>query len=242
MEPRHILVVDDDRDFAESIADLLQYRGHSVDTAFSGEDAVEKFRSRNFDMALIDVKMPGIDGVESLAAIRKLKPSARVVMMTGYAVPDLLNRAMEYGAWGVMHKPLEVDEVLELIGRIRTTGAVLVVDDDADFVASLKDTLFQEGFNVASAYDGQSALDIIRSNPPDVLLLDLRMPAMNGLETFLALHSEGLSVPTVVVTGYAQEESESIDRMKSMSVRGVLSKPVEPRQLIELLDTLRLEA
>ena len=79
MKNINVLIVDDDRDFAESLAMVLDGRGYQVDTVHSGEGAIRKFREKDFDIAFIDVKLPGKNGVESFMEIRKIKPEARVV-------------------------------------------------------------------------------------------------------------------------------------------------------------------
>ncbi|MFZ1090736.1 MAG: response regulator, partial [Xanthobacteraceae bacterium] len=85
-----ILVVDDDKDHAESIADLLNWSGYGVEAAHSGEDALELFARRPFDLTILDVKLPGINGVETFFRLRKTKPGAQVIMMTGLNLEQLI--------------------------------------------------------------------------------------------------------------------------------------------------------
>jgi DNA-binding NtrC family response regulator len=81
-DSRKLLIVDDDYDMAESIADLVEIRGYEADLASSGAEAIAKFQERDYDVAFMDVRMPGMNGVECLLEILKLKPDAKVVMMT----------------------------------------------------------------------------------------------------------------------------------------------------------------
>ena len=137
MNALRVFIVDDDQDFAESLALLLEGRGHQVELAFSGEEAIEKFGKQDFDITFMDVKLPGKSGTESFLEMRKFKPSARVIMMTGYSVEQLLEQAVEHGALGVLNKPIDVQHMLHMLERIKPDG-ILVVDDDADFVASIE--------------------------------------------------------------------------------------------------------
>jgi DNA-binding NtrC family response regulator len=114
-----VFIVDDDRDFAESLAILLEDEGHEVVVAFSSEAAIEKFREQDFDIAFMDVTLPGMNGVESLLEIRKFKPAARVVMMSGYTAEQLLEQAITSGALGVLRKPLDLEEVLRLLDDVK---------------------------------------------------------------------------------------------------------------------------
>jgi CheY-like chemotaxis protein len=200
-----VFVVDDDQDFAESLALLVEGRDCEVELAFSGEEAIEKFREQDFDITFMDVRLPGKDGVESFLEIRKFKPLARVVMMTGYSVEQLLEQAVEHGAWGVLDKPIDVHRVLEMIDNIKPD---------------------------------QEAIERIRANGIDILILDLRMPILSGLETYLELKRTGHAIPTLIVTAYADEEAESIDKLRSLSVSGILRKPFDPRELLEAVERL----
>lgn len=237
MRPLRVFVVDDDRDFAESLALLVEGRDCEVELAFSGEEAIEKFREQDFDITFMDVRLPGKDGVESFLEIRKLKPSARVVMMTGYSVEQLLEQAVEHGAWGVLDKPIDVHRVLEMIENIKPDG-ILIVDDDADFVESIRDLLADNSYMVCVARNGQEAIERIRANGIDILILDLRMPILSGLETYLELKRTGHAIPTLIVTAYADEEAESIEKLRSLSVSGILRKPFDPRELLEAVERL----
>lgn len=114
-----IFVVDDDRDFAESLADIFELHGHTCELAFNGEEAVEKCKEKDFDIAFMDVKLPGKNGVESFLEIRKTRPHAKIVMMTGYSMEKLLDQALDNGAWGILHKPLDVEKALHMIAQIR---------------------------------------------------------------------------------------------------------------------------
>jgi two-component system, NtrC family, response regulator HydG len=115
---RVIFIVDDDRDHAESIADILAMQGHEVEMAHTGEDAVRRFAERQFDITLMDVKLPGMNGVEAFFALRQYRADAAVIMMTGFSLEQLLAQAMLSGADGVLHKPFAVPDLLEAIGRI----------------------------------------------------------------------------------------------------------------------------
>jgi CheY-like chemotaxis protein len=118
MNRLRILVVDDDSDFASSLGCVFQARGHEVVLAFGGSEAIEKSRDSDFDITFMDLKMPKKDGLESLREIREFKPAAQVVMMSGYASDPLLQRAVEHGALGVLNKPFNLNDALEMVRRI----------------------------------------------------------------------------------------------------------------------------
>jgi two-component system response regulator HydG len=117
-----ILIVDDDRDHAESIADVLATRQCEVDLAFSGEDGVAKFRETPFEIVFMDVKLPGIDGVEAFFQCRKIRPQAKIMLMTGYSLEQLVARALGDGALGVLRKPFAMDEILDMLQGTTTSA------------------------------------------------------------------------------------------------------------------------
>jgi two-component system response regulator HydG len=237
MNALRVFIVDDDQDFAESLALLLEGRGHQVELAFSGEEAVEKFRKQDFDITFMDVRLPGKNGTESFLEIRKFKPSARVIMMTGYSVEQLLEQAVEHGALGVLNKPIDVQHMLKMLERIKPDG-ILVVDDDVDFVASIANLLVDEGYTVCVATNGQEAIERICSNGIDILILDLHLPILSGLETYLELKRIGRTVPTLIVTAYFDDYTDDVSRLQSLSVSGILRKPFDPRDLLDAIDHL----
>lgn len=112
-----ILVVDDDMDNANSLAELFDLEGHRATVVHSGEDAIAAFAQATFDVAFMDVMMPGKNGVESFIEIKQAHPDAQVYFMTGYSADDLLKKAMENGALGVFSKPVDLPSVLKTIEK-----------------------------------------------------------------------------------------------------------------------------
>jgi two-component system response regulator HydG len=235
MKSLKIFIVDDDQDFAKSLAEFLKDEGHQVDLAFNGESAIQKYQENEFDITFMDVKLPGMNGVESFFQIRKINPHARVVMMTAFSVEQLLNQAIEKGALGVLRKPFGIPRLMSLLEDIQPDGVILIVDDDHDFIDGLKDWLIDHGYRVVVAYTGQEAVDLVLNNGIDILVLDLKLPVLSGLEVYLTLKKQGCTLPTIIVTGYEKEEAATIDKLHSMSIAGCLIKPFKPEDLLEII-------
>jgi len=115
-----VLVVEDDRDFAESLVIALAMRNCQVDIAHTGEEAIRRFRDGSYDIAFMDVKLPGKNGVQVLAEIIGFAPQARIVLMTGFSESALLEQARQKGAMDVLRKPFRMRELLEYIDRLRS--------------------------------------------------------------------------------------------------------------------------
>ena len=103
----HILIVDDDKMMAKTVRDILRFKGHEVETAHSGPEALEKARRQDYDCVLSDVKMPGIDGVELYRAIKVRQPYLPVVLMTAYAHNELVREGLEEGVIAVLLERFE---------------------------------------------------------------------------------------------------------------------------------------
>lgn len=115
---KKILVIDDDQSILSIFEYILNEAGYETVTAVDGYNAIEKVKNNKFDLVFTDVKMPGLSGIDTYKEIRKLDPKLLVVMMTGYSVDELLKEAFELGAYGVIYKPFDMEEVLSIIEKI----------------------------------------------------------------------------------------------------------------------------
>ena len=107
-----MLLVDDEDDFRITLANRLKLRKIDITDAASGSEAIELVKQKPFDVAVIDVKMPGIDGIETLAEIKKIDPSIEVIMLTGHASIESGMESMKIGAYDYVMKPCDIDELL----------------------------------------------------------------------------------------------------------------------------------
>ena len=236
MRPASVMIVDDDVDLAESLAEMLQLQGHAVQVASNGQEAVERHRQGDFDITFMDVRMPIMNGVDSFFAIRALRPNAKVVLMTGYE-ESIVAKALAAGALGLLTKPFKIEELLDLLDDA-ARPIVLVADDDPDFAASLGELLTMHGYEATVAATGAEAVARVRSGPVGVLILDLRLPIMNGLEVYEELRRRGNPPPTIIVTGHPADAQDSLVALRAMTVSDCLEKPVDPAILISKIQRL----
>jgi DNA-binding NtrC family response regulator len=113
-----ILIVDDDAGMLETLADIMTARRYDVSTAESGETAVAFVRRREPDVVLMDIKMPGLSGVQALRAMKQIAPDITVIMMTAFTHDELVAEARRATAVAIVAKPLDLDHVLDLIDRV----------------------------------------------------------------------------------------------------------------------------
>ena len=117
-----VLVVDDDAGMVETLADILEARRYRVGTAESGASAVQMLRDNRYDVVLMDIQMPGLNGVDALKVMRAMAPDVSVIMMTAFTRHELVEEARQATALAVLGKPLDIERVLRLIeGAVRRT-------------------------------------------------------------------------------------------------------------------------
>lgn len=132
-----VLVVDDNEDLLETFAMILKRHGFFVETAESGLAAVNKYKKRRFDVTLMDIVMPGIDGVEASRRIKEIYPEAAIILMTGYSNETLLKAARNEGARQIVHKPVKIDRLIQLITDVAGVEPILLVNDEVDTYENL---------------------------------------------------------------------------------------------------------
>lgn len=234
MDTLNILVVDDDRDFAEALTDVLEAENHRVDLCHTGEDAVHLFELKNYDLSFMDVKLPHKNGVESFLEIRSRKPDARVVMMTGYSMEQLLQRALDNGAWAVMQKPLDMLQVLEIVEAIPAAPLVVIVDEEPGFIAALTAALGAEGLRAIVAEGDADAVRLVRDESTDLVILDLHAPTEGLVSLFESLRAQGLESAAIIITGAAPDTDSTLASLCRGTRVELLMKPCEPTAVARL--------
>jgi len=112
-----LLLVDDEEQFVNQLADRLRLREYDVTTVFNGEKAIDKIKQYLFDVVILDVSMPGINGIETLSEIKKIKPLTEVIMLTGHATVESAIEGMKLGAFDYLMKPCETEDLLSKIEK-----------------------------------------------------------------------------------------------------------------------------
>ena len=112
-----VLLVDDEKDFVESLAERLELRNFNVTTALSGIDAINLVKDNDYDVIVLDVKMPGKDGIETLKEIKNIKQLPQVIMLTGHATVETAIQGMKVGAFDYIMKPTVTEDLIELIKK-----------------------------------------------------------------------------------------------------------------------------
>ncbi len=233
-----ILLVDDNEAFLDSTKDVLEDQGYKIVTAKSGEEAVRVFGAHTFDVILMDIKMPGMNGVESFIEMKRLRPGIKVIMVTAYGVEEMIRQALAEGALAVLHKPLDMTLFFRSVDEARKGGRgglILVAEDDEALCDTLLDILGEAGYQAFAAHNGKEAVEMAEANPFDVLLLDMKLPFLNGLEVYRRIKPLQPNIVAIIITGYAQEMADLIQQTLNETAHACLTKPLDMTQLLGLL-------
>jgi signal transduction histidine kinase/CheY-like chemotaxis protein len=230
-----VLVIDDDPTARDLMATYLTDEGFAVETAASGVDGLRRARKLRPAAIILDILMPDIDGWTVLAAL-KGEPELADIPVVIVTIVDEQRSGIALGASDYLTKPIDRERLLAILSRLRAAGppgSVLVVEDDEDQRQLVRALLGARGWRVREAVNGRLALDAVAAKLPDVILLDLMMPEMDGFELVAALQAKAAwrEIPVVVVT--ALDLTAEDRRRLSGGVEQILSKHAFP--LAELM-------
>jgi len=213
-----VLMVDDERDFLQAVEPGLARRGFDVTLAESGRRALQLAAEGAFDVAVLDVKMPGIDGVETFRELQKRHPDLPVILLTGQGDVTQAYETTREGVFEYLTKPCDVEKLAHSIraAASRDRGGtevvpapeevirLLLVDDDLEFVRSATRALERRGMEVTEALDGAQALEKVSEGSFDVALVDVIMPGMDGLTLLERLKEADPFMEVIMLTGNPQ--------------------------------------
>jgi two-component system, NtrC family, response regulator HydG len=233
-----ILVVDDEVDTCRNLSDILTDLGYRVDIAHDGLTALEMVRQQPYDVALLDLKMPGMDGLTLYREIKKISADTVAIMVTAYAGGDTTSQALAAGAWQVLAKPVDFSKLLGLVDEALGQPLVMVVDDDHDLCASLWDLLRDRGYRVCLAHDETQAVERLKDREFRVVLIDMKLPAGDGTSVFRIVRMNNPQSRTVIITGHRSETDQLVKQVMDEGADAVCYKPFDVSRLLTTLQHL----
>ena len=213
-------------------------------TASDGREALDVFKQEQPGLVITDIAMPEINGIDLLRRIKKLSPQTEVIIVTGHGDYDTAIQVLRENALDYIKKPLDLENLLVALDRyLEKSGAlkkefsrptVLLLDDDEDARNSMARYLRKEGYDVLIGADGEEGLNIFREQRIDVVVTDIMMPKMGGLELLEEINKTPGDTAVILVTGVGNEEMV-INAMRE-GADNFLRKPVDIEHLLVTVD------
>jgi DNA-binding NtrC family response regulator len=234
---RRVLVVDDDHDMVSTLCDILELKGWTTDRAYSGEDALDRARDDPPDVVVMDIKMGGMNGVETLRCLRRTYPRLKVVLMTAYSAAELVKEAQDSGAVDVLAKPVDPDRLISVLrSHEGASRRVLIVDDDRPFLTTLSAAIEAAGYEVLRAASLGDALEHLTHASVDVVLLDIVLPGHEPETCVMASRGASPSTIFILFSGYPDVLDATRRLLPDQWVRACMHKPLDLDELIRILD------
>jgi len=291
-----VLLVDDEEAYVKTLAERMEMRDVGSRVALSGEEALEMLEEEPPDVMVLDLRMPGIDGMEVLERVKKKHPQIEVIILTGHGSDREEKEARRLGAFEYLQKPADTRQLLRTVraawrkslkaaaefikdsqdefdrsmtaaafaeagvpeiarermaepGRrhgedageadaeglaaVGETLKVLFVDDEEDFVRTMAERMEIREVGSEVALDGEQALRMLEDEVPDVMVLDLRMPGIDGLEVLRRVKKMYPQMEVIIMTGHGSEADEV--EARRLGAFDYLCKPVDINQLMDVV-------
>lgn len=231
-----VLLVDDEADFVANLVDILIDAGFAVDSTTEPERAIELASENLYDAAILDWRMPGLDGVRLQRMLREHQQDLATILLTAYADDETHLAARQAGFWSILEKPCDVPKIQALLQGVTQRPRLLVVDDEIEFGKGLVEVLHQNRVRAAYCTTVSEAIERVVRSDWDVVLLDLKLPdeSPHELVKLLAKRGEGTSV--FLLTGQSRSEVESDwERFQELGVDVLWHKPLDVAGLLARL-------
>ena len=254
-----ILIIDDEIEICKRLQRELQKEGHEVEYRTSPLNVVEDLkRARRdgepYNLLLLNVRMPVMDGLTLFSHIREERLGVEVIIMTGYREEQTVIEAIRLSARNYLNKPISLEELDAAVSHVHEKAVkanndngkygILVVDDEKELCNRIKRELNKEGYKTTVAYTGEECIDYFKNNKVDVLIADVRMPMMNGLEMLEQCREITSDFVSIIITGHG--DYETAKKALKLDAYDYLKKPLSLDELItsvkkgiEHLDRLR---
>jgi DNA-binding NtrC family response regulator len=286
MSKIRVLLVDDEEDYVRTMAERMDMRDLESTVALSGEEALDVLETNPPDVIVLDLRMPGMHGMEVLEKVKEEHPHIQVIILTGHGGEKEEKEARRLGAFEYVQKPADLGSLVSTIrgawrrsiqaakdfikdqgeefDRTMTAAAlaegglpddarevmerahglarearsqvgkkalkILHVDDEEDYVRTMSERLEMRDMGSDVALNGEEALSMLEGDLPDVMVLDLKMPGLSGLEVLEAVKEKYPSVEVIILTGHGSEK-ERTEALR-LGAFAYLQKPVDIQELM----------
>lgn len=231
-----ILVVDDEKEICKSIKQPFEYLGFTVTTATTAEKALKAFEEKKPKIIFLDIIMRDIDGLELLKKFKAMDPGVIVIMVTAKGDEETYKKAFALGADEYLTKPFGIDDLrtvaMRKIRNLLDKGGhmqkpvILIVDDEEKARLNLK-AFIEPRYecDIAEAHDGKSSIEYVQKQKPDIILLDIRMPGMSGIDAINEIKKINPDSRIIVISAWKSPDVAT--KAISRGAFTYLDKPVD---------------
>jgi len=255
---KSVLIADDDPDVRATLADLLVEEGFTVLEAQNGLEALLQVKHKRPDFVVLDLFMPRLGGVGALTRIRGFDPAIQVIVVTGSEDRQLFREATTLGAVAALQKPISTGALLHALGRKAIAPAadvapappsvpepigvatpprarILIADDDEELRQTLAELLIDEGYAVRTVGNAPAAFWAVMEEIPDVVLLDISMPGLTGVEAIPAIRFIKPAMKIIMISGVTDVALSK--RALAYGAFDYVTKPIDAPYLLQTIDT-----
>ena len=258
MKNRKVLLVDDDRVFLEAIKIIYEHHHFDVIEAYDGNSVFSKAKKHQPDLIVLDVMLPLLDGFSVCYKLKKDSATANipVIILTSLGAKNKSLNGAEiiakgHGADLYLEKPVEPEilykKSMALLERIQSQeqnkSRILIIDDDIDFADAIKTALDHHQYEVLMARSGEEGIAMAKKEKPDLILLDVMLPEMDGYNAckHLKLKDDTRSIPIIILTSVGSKMTKP-GYAEAIAVThqadDYIQKPVETKKLLNSIQTL----
>ena len=237
-ETTRLLIVDDEQDTCSNLSDIFTDLGYQVEVAYDGPTALALVERNTFDVALLDLKMPGMDGLELYRRIRRISAGTVAIIVTAYASSATAASVLDAGAWQIVPKPVDFPKLLQLVEEAMNQPLVLVVDDDHDLSETLWELFRDHSYRGCLAYDVSEAVNKLRERKYHVVVVDMKLPTGDGTEVLACLPQANPQARSILITGYRSEMEPLVQKALASGANTVCYKPFDVELLLDTVARL----
>lgn len=241
-----ILVVDDEQGVCDSIKKQFSYIGFTVFTATTAKKAESILKKNKPKIVFLDILMPDVDGIELLKKFKEIDPGVIVVMVTAKGDDETRQKALAAGADEFMTKPFSFDNLrgiaIEKIGMLLGKGGhaqkprILIVDDEERARENLKNYISPRyNCDISEANDGETAIEQVKETKPDVILLDVRMPGMSGIDVIQEIKDMNPESRIIVISAW--KSPDVANKAMEMGAFDYIDKPIDMKLFQERFES-----
>ncbi len=234
-----VLVVDDHHGMLHTLTDILKDEDYQVAAAESGIAAIDLCQQNEFDVILMDVKMPGLNGVETLRRIKDYITNTRVIMMSAYSVDELKQESIQAGAIAFLQKPIDIGAVIKIIEQVKQPLILLASEDESE-MSTLMRYLNQHNYRAYATQDIEELISLTRQIHFSIIITDTRIVSKDGTDIH-QIFEEVTPSSLLIVLDETNWECPDNAELSAGKLGSVPDKLKDTSDLVSILDEFRFQ-